>query len=362
MSKQKLCLVIPSMGVGGMERVMSELAYYFCKKNDLEVHMVLYGKAPVFFYKVPENLEIHLPSFGFNDRLRFICSVLRLIYLRREVKKINPGSVLSFGEYWNSFVLLALLATPYPVYISDRCSPEKKFRPGQSILRKWLYPRAKGIIAQTNTAKIIYDKHFKNKNTSVIGNPIRFVPDDKIPVIRKKIVLSIGRLINTKNHDKLIEMFCDINKKGWKLIIVGGDALKQQNMIRLNELINRLNAKNSVFLMGKITDIDRFYLESSIFVSTSDSEGFPNVIGEAMSAALPVVAFDCVAGPSDMITGGEDGFLIQVNDYASFRERLEQLMNDKLLREQMGAKAKKSIKRYSIGEIGEEFYKFILPR
>jgi len=174
-------------------------------------------------------------------------------------------------------------------------------------------------------------------------------------------VLSIGRLINSKNHDKLIELFCDINRRGWKLIIVGGDALKQKNMVRLNELIARLNAGNSVFLMGKINDIDRFYLESSIYVSTSYSEGFPNVIGEAMSAALPVVAFDCVAGPSEMITDGEDGFLIKVNDYSSFRERLEQLMDDKMLREKIGAKAKESINKFSIGEIGEQFYKFILP-
>jgi hypothetical protein len=72
-----------------------------------------------------------------------------MIFLRKKVKLIKPDSILSFGEYWNSFVLIALIGLPYPVFISDRCSPDKEFTRIHTILRKWFYPKAKGIIAQT---------------------------------------------------------------------------------------------------------------------------------------------------------------------------------------------------------------------
>jgi UDP-N-acetylglucosamine:LPS N-acetylglucosamine transferase len=108
-----------------MERVMSELAGFFCKKDEIEVHLILYGISPEVFYSVPENLIIHKPESKFNNRFRQFSSFKRLLFLRQQIKKINPDSVLSFGEYWNNFVLLALLGLRYPVYVSDRAQPDK---------------------------------------------------------------------------------------------------------------------------------------------------------------------------------------------------------------------------------------------
>lgn len=337
---------------------MSELAGYFCKKGEVEVHIVLYGKAPEFFYRVPDNLVIHKPRAVFDNRFRFYYTFLRMIFLRRSIKEIGPQSILSFGEYWNSFVLLALIGLPNPVFISDRCSPTKMHSFFHSILRRWLYPRAKGIVAQTEKAKQVYKSEFENDNIVVIGNPIRLSGSNGTP--RKRIVLTIGRLIESKNHDKIIELFCRINQPGWRLVIVGGDALKQNNLFKLNELVRSLGANSDVVLTGYRNDLDKFYNESSIFVLASDSEGFPNVIGEAMSAAMPVVSFDCMAGPSEMITDGEDGYLVPVGDYSQFAERLERLMVDGPLRLKMGLKAKESIQKFSVETIGSKFYNLIL--
>ena len=107
----------------------------------------------------------------------------------------------------------------------------------------------------------------------------------------------VGRLIKTKHQDKLIEMFAKVSLPDWKLIIVGYDHLKQHNMERLKELAKNLDIEQRVVFTGKQDNIDEIYSKSSIFAFTSSSEGFPNVIGEAMAAGLPVIAFDCVAGP-----------------------------------------------------------------
>lgn len=357
---RKVCLVIPSLHPGGMERVMSELASYLCKKHDLEIYLILYGINREIFYKIPDNLIVKKPEFKFDNSRRFFHTLKTMVFLRKTISRIAPCSILSFGEYWNSFVLLSLYNYSCTVFISDRCSPVKKFSRFHTFLRRWLYPRVQGIIAQTDKAKNLYHEQFNHNNITVIGNPIHFVRG--IGIAKGKIVLTVGRLINSKNHDKLIELFCNINQEGWKLVIVGGDSLKQKNMSRLKNLIRDLNADSKVIITGFIKDPEKYYLESSIFVFTSESEGFPNVIGEAMSASMPVIAFDCVAGPSEMIKDGENGYLVPLHDYCLFRERLGRLMTDEPLRKSMGSKANDSIQKFSIDNIGAKYYDFIIPK
>lgn len=359
MKKARLCLVIPALQVGGMERVMSELAEYFCQREGLEVHLVMYGRSTEVFYPIPDSLRIHKPRKVFNNRFRMFYTIGRLIFLRQTVKKINPDSILSFGEFWNSFVLLALIGLTYQVYISDRCSPAKQFGTSHRLLRKWLYPRTKGVIAQTNKAKQLYSAQFKHNNICVIGNPIRMIqPDNALK--RENIVLTVGRLIESKHHDRLIETFAKISQPEWKLIIVGDDALKQKNMAKLKQLIHNLDMDDRIILVGSQANVDYYYLKSKIFAFTSSSEGFPNVIGEAMSAGLPVVSFDCIAGPSEMVIDNKNGFLITLFDFENFANKLHLLMQNDALRQQFGNAAKETIKEYNAEAIGNKFYSFLI--
>ena len=128
----------------------------------------------------------------------------------------------------------------------------------------------------------------------------------------------------------------------------------------LQNLIDSLGAQEKIVLAGKRTDIEDFYYRSKIFAFASSSEGFPNVIGEAMSAGLPVVAFDCVAGPAEMIVDAENGFLVPLFDYDTFKEKLLVLMNDQEIRDRLGQAAQRSIKRFSVETIGQEVHSFLL--
>ena len=261
MAKKILCLVIPSLGAGGMERVMAELAASFCIQEDLEVHLVLYGKDLEIFYKLPSDIKIHKPKAGFDDKKRIKYTIGRLIYLRCEVKKIKPHSVLSFGEYWNSFVLISLFGLPNPVYISDRCSPEKKYSRHHAFLRSLFYPRAKGIIAQTEKTREIYHRQFKHSNIRVIGNPIRSISVTK-DKDRENIVLMVGRLIYTKHQDRLIRLFLELAIPGWRLFLIGYDHLNQENFKRLQTLIDLNHASDKVILLGKQRNVDFFINEA----------------------------------------------------------------------------------------------------
>ena len=357
-SKEKICLVIHSLQAGGMERVMSELASFFANKGEIETHLVLYGINREIFYEIPDNVIIHKPKFIFNNKKRLISTLKTILYLRKTIKSVKPKSVLSFGEYWNNFVLLSTIGLRYRVFVSDRSQPDKSLGKFQDCLRQKLYPKATGLILQTEKAKEIYLRNNHHHNIAVIGNPIRtFNVSQK--EIKEKIVIMVGRLINSKHQDKLIEIFANIGNTDWKLMLVGYDHLKQKNMDRLKQLAKDLNVDDKVIFTGKHNNVEELYGKSSIFAFTSSSEGFPNVIGEAMMSGLPVVAFDCVAGPSEMIQNGQNGFLVPLFDSKGFEEKLSLLMNDNQLRLKLGDNAKESIKRFSKDRICEDFYDFI---
>lgn len=358
-NKVKLCFVIPSLQAGGMERVMSELLWYFDSHRDLELHLVLYGIKREVFYQIPESATIHRPPFLFNNRYRFFYALKTALFLRKTIKQLKPHSILSFGELWNSFVLISLYGLKVNLYVSDRSQPDKRLSFQQTLLRKFLYPKASGVIVQTELAKKIYQSFLAESKVYVIGNPIRNISgNSKVP--KEKIVLSVGRLIHSKHHDILIKIFAQVRRPGWKLLIIGDDALKQQNKARLRKQVAELNAEEFIELLGNQKDVDDYYRRSSIFAFTSSSEGFPNVVGEAMSAGLPVVAFDCVAGPSEMIIDGKTGYLVPLFDEKVFGERLGQLMDDDATRVKFGRNAIKDVQRFAVKTIGNMFFSLMV--
>lgn len=358
-STKRICLAIPSLKAGGMERVMSEVANDFANRKNVEVHLLLFGKEREIFYDIEPNIIVHRPQFVFNNKVRTYNTLKTIFFIRQEVKKIKPDSVLSFGDYWNSLVLLSCLGLKTKIYVSDRGKPCIDSSKLQHILRTYLYPKASGVIAQTKAAKDFYSNVYKQDNMTIIGNP--FKENQTHNVTREKIILSVGRLQNTKHFDRLIHIFSELYKEHeeWKLIIVGGDTMLQNNSQILKKLIDEMGLSSNVLLAGNQKDVWSFYKRSSIFALTSSSEGFPNVIGEAMMAGIPVISYNCVAGPSDMIEDGKNGFLVPVFDDEMMKKRLLFLMENEEERIEMGNYAKESIKKFSSPIICQMFFDFI---
>ncbi|PID91642.1 MAG: galactosyltransferase [Bacteroidetes bacterium] len=354
----RICLAIHGLIPGGMEKVMAQLAWQFSAKEGVDLHMLLYGREREIFYQLPESVHIHQPGFPFDNKWRLLNTIRTAAFIRKTVRRIRPTALLSFGEYWNSFVLLSLAGTAVPVFVSDRSSPNRKMGSWQSWLRKMLYPRAKGLVAQTNYARRVAEESRRNSHIRVIGNPIQLHQPSAF-VERQNTVLTVARMVRTKHLDRLIDLFMRVRHRDWKLVIVGNDAQNQGVMAELRQQVKLLNAEDWIEFAGYSKHPEDYYLRSKVFAFTSSSEGFPNVIGEALSAGLPVVAYDCVAGPSEMIRDGENGFLIPLFDDELFAERLRQLMNDDKLREEMACLAASSVSQFSSAAIAEQYYSFI---
>lgn len=356
---KRIIIAIHALKVGGMERVASELANSFAAKTDLELHIILYGIERDIFYDLNKKVIVHKPGFAFNNKHRTISTLKTLFFLRRKIAELAPDTVLSFGEYWNNFVLVATIGLRTPVFIADRSTPMKDLGRFQNWLRKNLYNTSRGLIVQTEKAQTIYRKEFNKLNISVIGNPLSNFHLNQTDQ-RENSILAVGRLIASKHIDRLINIFGKLDAPDWKLVIVGDNAKRQNTREELERLVIRLKLSDRVVFTGNQKDVSSYYLKSKIFAFTSSSEGFPNVLIEAMNAGLPVVAYDCMAGPSEIISDGEDGFLIPLFDDELFEKKLEFLIKNEKVRTEMGSMASLNSKRYDIESISGQFLKVIL--
>lgn len=362
-SKKMKCVtfVTPSMRYGGRERVLSILANYFSKKDGIRVNLIIYGKNRDLCFNIEPEVQIYRPNWEFNEKLGFLYTVRTLLYLRKTVKKCDTDIMVSFEEIWNRFALLATVGMRIRKVISNRNSPLRNYGKFDAFLAKILYPQADLLIAQTQVAKEIYEKKYKLKKCIVIGNPIKKLePETLLSARRENLIITVGRLMSGKNHDRLIRIFARTRHDGWKFLIVGGDFAKQNNMSRLKNLCSDLGVSDDVIFTGAQPDVYKYLLRSKIFVFASEKEGFPNVIGEALAAGTPVISYDCVAGPSEMIEDGRNGYLIPMHKDGLFTSRLEALMGDDLLRDKMSKEAVNSISRFDIDKICRLFYENIM--
>ena len=346
-----ICLISPSLQMGGLERAMSSLGNYFDAKGYKVYYIVLYRFEK--FYTLNENIEFIDPDFDYNiSKPLYYYKLIK--YIRTHVKKINPDTILSFGDYHNAVVLFSLRGLKIPVYVSDRSSPDKKFGKIFTFFKKWTYKNSAGIIAQTQRAANQKLKMLGNGiNITIIPNAIRAIELYDTP--RKKQILGVGRHYKVKGFDRLIKAYSLLDTS-WQLILAGGGGPESES---LKQLVKSLNIEDKVTFLGKVTDIDRVYAEAGIFCLTSRSEGFPNALCEAMAAGLPCISFDIVAGPTDIIIDGNNGILAQDGNIEELAEKMQYLIANESIRLKFGKESSKLQEVLSLESSGNKFLNFI---
>lgn len=195
---------------------------------------------------------------------------------------------------------------------------------------------------------------WKNRNNvEVIPNPISFIPEE-ISSCKSKRAIAVGRLAYEKGFDQLIEIWKTVYEKhpDWELFIFGGGDQKE----KLQELILQSGLSDAVKIYEPVKDIHAQFLKSSMMLFPSRYlEALPMVLLEAMSCGLPLVAFDAPCGPKDIITDGENGFLIQSGDIDTFSHKVCQLIESEELRKNMGKQARKASFDYSEDKIMQQW-------
>jgi len=357
MSKS-VCIVSPSLQVGGIERMLTVLANYFIRNGIDVIFISCLNKEK--FYELNPDIQLIEPDFKRNKGIvnKLIYYPRVALFLRRKVLQLNPDVILAFGEWFNPLVLLALYRLKYPVYISDRTSPDFKFHFPIPQLMRWLYPKSAGFIAQTLRTADFKRKQFGNKlNIRVIPNALRDVkiyPDIK----REKIILYVGRLSWEKGPERLIRAFGAIpNREGWQLHMAGSGPL----LNKMKQLVANLNISNEVVFYGKVQDVDQLFARAGIYILPSLREGFPNSFCEAMAAGLPCICFDKIPF-EEIFTNGLDGIAIRDGDLDALTANIIRLIKDKQLREQLGTNAREIRVRLNLESIGNQVINFIFEK
>ncbi|WP_294819433.1 glycosyltransferase [uncultured Flavobacterium sp.] len=351
----KIYLITPSLNAGGAERVMSELANYFVGKPGIDVTVIAMTRGELF-YKLDAGVKFIQPDFDHRSYSRPVFTYKIYKFLRNELKAGRPDITMSFGGKYNSFALLAARGLNIRTFVSDRSRPTISYGKLLDFLNPIMYKRATGIIAQTGIARDVLQRKTGHKNIKVIGNPIKQVENTGRE--RTKTVINVGRFIASKHQDLMVDYFAAVNDGTWELVFLGDG----QYFTAVKEKVETMGLTSAIRFPGMVANISDWYNSASIFAFTTTSEGFPNALGEAMSAGMACMSFDCVAGPADLIDNEVNGFLVKEYDHENFKEGLKKLMDNAGLRETFGQKAVEKLKKFDREEIAEEFLTFLLKK
>lgn len=322
---KKIDIITRAMTSGGAERVIAQLANYFVEENI--ICRIITTDNQEVMYSLNERIDVI--AIGKKSNNKIIDRILRYKKVRSIVKKDRPDVVLTMPEDTGIYTILALIGIDVPVFVSERNNPW--VMPDVTItrlLRKVAYPFATGIIFQTQMAKSFFPKHIQKKGV-VLQNP---VDATRIPAPyiceRRKVFSAVGRLEPQKNFQMLIRAFAEFHKseKEYKLIIYG----EGKERTSLEKLIKQLNIEDSVFLPGRNKDVLNAINDSAAFILSSDYEGMPNALIEAMCMGMPVISTDCPSGgPRELIHNGENGLIIEVNNKDSMQKAMHKIIESR---------------------------------
>jgi glycosyltransferase involved in cell wall biosynthesis len=186
------------------------------------------------------------------------------------------------------------------------------------------------------------------QNICVVPDPLSFSPTQH-SLLTDKRVIAVGRYVYQKGFDLLLQAWTIIEKQfsDWELVVFG-DGNREPYEHQMKELgIDR----NRCHLNGPTADIQKEYVNSSIFAFSSRFEGFGMVLVEAMACGLPVVSFACPCGPKDIVRDGEDGFLVANGNVDDLAQQLIKLMADDNLRMVFAHRAHQNVQRFNMEHI-----------
>jgi glycosyltransferase involved in cell wall biosynthesis len=309
------------------------------------------------FFPVGENVTTASLNINNADiRKDYFKSVKRLKkYLRQnDIQIVIDVDVIlsSISLAATAFTKIKVVSWEHYNYFLKRKSIVRR------IARKLAVRYSKAIVTLTGRDAQFYSD--QNKVRAQIVTIPNFI--EKFPAGyyfgSQKIILSAGHLEVRKGFDLLLESWNKIDaslKEGWKVLIIGEGEEKE----RLEKQIRETNAGDSVEILPPTGRIEEFYQKAAIYAMSSRAEGLPMTLIEAKSYAIPVIAFDCMTGPQEIINHESDGFLVPCFDTDMYAQSLSKLMQDRLLRRKLSRNALTDRERFLVDNVIDEWKKLL---
>lgn len=343
---------------GGAERVVSNLANWLAKRDYKVIAATEWqGENEFKLDKRIERVHVGLKEQDMK-KSRGMQIMLRFIYLRRLIRKQRPDIVISFTRRPNYRAIISSFGMGVPVIAAVRQDPKSYYNTmADKVLIPLLYRMVEGCVFQTKE-QMEYFPASLQKRACVILNPVhQKYLNVKKPDEREKLVVQSGRLVDFKNQQMLLRAFLKVHEKhpDYILKIYGGDSLDGTKE-KLEKIINENKAEKYIFLMGASDSLEKELPRASVYAFSSDYEGLPNALLEAMALGMPIVATDCpCGGPRTVMTNEVDGLLIPVGDQEAMTAGINRLIEDRDLAERLGERARKIGERINEDAIARQW-------
>lgn len=355
----KCLFVSAGMLYGGAERVTSILVNEWAR-NGCETKILVTRTEEISKYPLAQNVEV---VSCYTDIKKARVGQLATIRIIRETcKQWRPDVVISFYNDLCALASIAILGLHIPLIYSERNDPNRtNQRLIDQVYRKIVENRADKIVFQTKGAQACYPPKVQKKSI-VILNPLdtSAFPTHDFSNEKKEIV-SVGRLEPQKNQKLLIESFSMLAEElsDYNLVIYGEGSLRKE----LEAFVELKGLTNRVFLPGAKSGIQNYIKDASLFVLSSDYEGVPNALIEAMAIGLPCVSTDCSpGGAKELIVNEKDGFITPCGDAQKLADAIRKMINDKSLARVCGTNAKQICQRTAVQKISEEWMTHICDK
>ena len=359
---RKIVFHLNCLEQGGAERVVTNLANRFASEGyQVIIATEWYGENEFQIDSEVRRVHVGLRE-GDEKKNHIIQFLLRIKYLRQFIKEERPDILIPFARKALYRGLTAAYFIKIPVLISVRTDPTQHYyRLSDKLQIRFLFPRADGCVFQTEGAREYFAPRLQD-NSRIILNPINDkyigVPE---PGKRTKTVVQSGRLVDFKNQPMLIRAFVKVHEKhpDYDLKIYGGDSYDGTREI-LEDLIQKNGAEDYIHLMGASDSLEKDLADAALFAFTSDWEGLPNALMEAMALGLPIVATDCpCGGPRTIMTNEVDGLLIPIKDEEALVDGINRLIENPELAGQFGRQARKIAERANGQAVFEQWRDYI---
>lgn len=337
---------------GGAEKSIINLANWLAKKN--QVYLASVEGDTVSF-----NIEqdVHFMPFKCNKKNKCITHINMLFNTWKAIRKVNPDVIIGFWIHPMFYAMLYPGKNRKKLIYSERNDPNLEYGKVSKILRNCVMKKAVGLIFQTEDAMNYFPQKL-HKKSIVIHNPVYIGKDeyDFVEEMDNRIV-NVGRLNSQKNQSLLIDAFKEIHQDypEYILEIYGDGPLREM----LEEKIKKEKLVECVKLKGTYKNVIEQINGAKLFILSSNYEGMPNALMEAMCLGIPVVSTNCpCGGPSELITDNENGFLVPVGDKDALVRKVKYVLTKPNIQE-IRYKEKKICETHSQDKIYKQWCKFI---
>ena len=353
----KICFVSDCLSTGGAERVAAFLSTFFMSKG-IEVHHIIVQDRIDYEYS---GQLLNLGKLKINSS-SVLNKLKRLIVFKKYINKNKFDYILDFrvqNHFFQELLIARFVYKKNAIY-NIHSYMLNLYLPKNQYLAKLIHNKKHRIVTITEVIKHKIEADYHLKNVKKILNPIDTLAIENFSKTSLNIdfqfIIAAGRMNENKQFDLLIKCYSVSNlpEKNIKLILLGDG----ENRKKLEVLAFELNLSDKIIFKGQVENPYSYFAKAKFLVLSSLHEGLPMVLLECLACGTPVISFDCLSGPSEIIENEQNGLLVENQSFDKLIEAINLFYENETLYNYCKQNSKISIEKFSLENIGNQWLEY----